>query len=483
MMTCKLFCVTTSVCALVAASLLAQDGDKGIAVKEARQATERASQGKRDRDQDRQRYEEIEIMRRILGDGLRRVAHTSTGDGLGSARASAAGSPRGIVFADFDSDGHSDVVLTVPVQSPQDYHAWLGTRANNPHRAVPGIETVEGFYLQRHGVVYTAGLLVHYLETAKPSSQPAQKPLSEWERVRKEMRGEQSQAPSQRLTQARESLADALVRMLAENGHNFSSLAPDENVTVAVTLRQGMDCALCHKMAVSEPISHWKGFVEGFVDVTREATSGSGNLIRDVERQAANKGSSIVGKLEQAPTQMNRGRPSTEPENQALLGDLQMKQGRYKEAVEAYRKALEVLGNTADDAQVAAKLLQTGLADQSALQQQVLITELAAKLAQASLAGGDEDKTLKALEQLGASHKRIESLYKKILEKKDRAQSGQSAARNGQIELPAKLVVSARKRLLDQVGEGNISLADFKKAASIEFLTFPGTKSPVQAKP
>jgi tetratricopeptide (TPR) repeat protein len=201
---------------------------------------------------------------------------------------------------------------------------------------------------------------------------------------------------------------------------------------------------------------------------------------------AANKGSSSVGRLlwAEGATQINRGRSNTESENQALLGDLQMKQGRYKEAAEAYRKALEDLGKATDnEARLAEKLLQAGQADKGVLQQQVLTTELAAKLAQASLAEGDDDKALKALEQLGAQQKRIESLYKKILEKKGRAQSGQSAARNTQIELPAKLIISAPKRLLDEVGTGKMSLAEFKKAAGIEFLTFPGTKSSGQAKP
>ena len=95
--------------------------------------------------------------------------------------------------------------------------------------------------------------------------------------------------------------------------------------------------------------------------------------------------------------------------------------------------------------------------------------------AEASLAEGDDDKALKALEQLGAQQKRIESLYKKILEKKNRQQNAQ--ARNAGLELPAKLIISAPKRLLDEVGTGKMSLAEFKKAASIEFLTFPGTKS------
>ena len=55
--------------------------------------------------------------------------------------------------------------------------------------------------------------------------------------------------------------------------------------------------------------------------------------------------------------------------------------------------------------------------------------------------------------------------------------AGPAQARNAGLELPAKLIISAPKRLLDEVGTGKMSLAEFKKAASIEFLTFPGTKS------
>jgi tetratricopeptide (TPR) repeat protein len=507
MMTCKLFCLTASVCALAVASLLAEDEEKAATVKEVSQAAQ-AERVKREREdpravQDRQRYEEIEIMRRILNDGLRRVARARTNDGSRAVNESPLGNLSGSVFLDFDNDGQQDIVFANPFQSPQDYHSWLGTRRNDPHhQGVPPIETVEGLYLKGHGVVYTAGLLVHYLDAVKPSPRPAQKPLSEWERVRKEIRGEKAETSAQPLTHARENVADAILRMLAENGHNFSSLAQEESVTVAVTLRQGMDCALCHKMDVSHTIDL---SYKDLAAATR-LSSASAATTREGERQrpsyfspgnelderrqqlsdAANKSSSSVGRSlsEQAATQINRGRPNTESENQTLLGDLQMKQGRYKEAVEAYRKALEDLGKATDnEARLAEKLLQAGQADKGTLQGQVLTTELAAKLAQASLAQGDDDQALKALEQLGAQQKRIESLYKKILEKKGRAQGGQSAAKNTQIELPAKLIISAPKRLLDEVGTGKMSLAEFKKAASIEFLTFPGTKSSGQAKP
>ncbi|TMQ32301.1 MAG: hypothetical protein E6K70_19285 [Planctomycetota bacterium] len=331
--------------------------------------------------QDRQRYEEIEIMRRILDDGLRRVARASTHDGLRSLNESTVAGPWGLVFADFDNDGQLDIVLADPVEAPADYHSWLGqpllraTRSNDPHRGMPPIETVEGLYLKRHGVVYTAGLLVHYLETIKPSSRPVPKPLTEWERVRQQVRGDKAETPAQPLAHARESLADQVLRMLAENGHNFSSLAPDETVTVAVTLRQGMDCALCHKM----DLSHTIGLsYKRLTDVTGQMPLASAVAAQGSQREhpsySNTTGKVLVG---EAAAPLNRGWTNTESENQALLGDLQMKQGRYKEAVEAYRKALEDLGKAADnDARLAEKLLQAGQADKGALQQQVLTRNL-----------------------------------------------------------------------------------------------------------
>ena len=42
--------------------------------------------------------------------------------------------------------------------------------------------------------------------------------------------------------------------------------------------------------------------------------------------------------------------------------------------------------------------------------------------------------------------------------------------------LPAKLIVSASKKLVDDVGSGKMSFEDFKKAVSVEYLTFPAQK-------
>jgi tetratricopeptide (TPR) repeat protein len=42
----------------------------------------------------------------------------------------------------------------------------------------------------------------------------------------------------------------------------------------------------------------------------------------------------------------------------------------------------------------------------------------------------------------------------------------------GQIPLSDKLIISAPRKLLDQVGAGKMSFEDFRKAASVEYLQF-----------
>ena len=49
------------------------------------------------------------------------------------------------------------------------------------------------------------------------------------------------------------------------------------------------------------------------------------------------------------------------------------------------------------------------------------------------------------------------------------AKPGEGQAR---IVLPAKLIISASKEQLNQVGSGKLSFEEFKKAASVQYLTF-----------
>src|SRR5262249_46442921 len=95
-------------------------------------------------------------------------------------------------------------------------------------------------------------------------------------------------------------------------------------------------------------------------------------------------------------------------------------------------------------------------------------SELHGKLAQAYLALGDEERALQATKRFVEVARNAERT----------AQSGRAApgtpapkrTEAGANPLPAKLIISVPKTLLDQVGNGKISFAEFKKGAAVEYL-------------
>ena len=111
------------------------------------------------------------------------------------------------------------------------------------------------------------------------------------------------------------------------------------------------------------------------------------------------------------------------------LGDLHLKQGQPQRAIEAYAKAV---GLAEVQWKEWIKESDRGSADQR-------LNGVRLKLAQAYLAGGKADEAREALEQV---HKSGE---KKAEPSKNRKPT---------VALPARLTVSAPKRLLDQVGAG-----------------------------
>jgi tetratricopeptide (TPR) repeat protein len=119
-----------------------------------------------------------------------------------------------------------------------------------------------------------------------------------------------------------------------------------------------------------------------------------------------------------------------------LLGDLHRKQGKDQEAVAAYQKALEQKPEPAR------------------------ATKIQRKLAQVYLEQGkdaDAQRVLDAIRQLLRST----------------PESSTKPAEAARPLLPAKLVISAPKRLLVQVGSGHLSPDAFQKAATVDFVNFP----------
>src|SRR5262249_44478625 len=155
----------------------------------------------------------------------------------------------------FDNDGALDVVVVGPDKAllagrPQDYASvvagWLDLAGAHNHRGLVIEELIEGTYLRGHGVVYSVSLPVHFAEVMHRPAQPARNPLSDGERVRGELRGDKVEAAEPPPPRHQETVANSLLKILAENGHHFTQLPENEQLTVAITLRQSQACTVCH---------------------------------------------------------------------------------------------------------------------------------------------------------------------------------------------------------------------------------------------
>jgi hypothetical protein len=350
-------------------------------------------------DRSQQMAEDIEIMRRLLNQNLRRM--------LEASRA-----------------GQSSTLNSywVDIGLPQ-WQAADGRKfkpyfySDTTHFMFPSAFTeAEGTYLKGQGVIYTVTLPPSHRDPRWQAEKAGPKPPSDWERARNELRGEKT-ATQANVGEAKEpSLAETILKALADNGHHFAQLAENESLTVVVTFRQS-------GVGGMSQLDNMAGYF----------------LAEALKDQNANTRATAV----QALSQIGEKAAPPPANDHELLGDLHLKQAKHKEAIEAYRKALE---------------------------QNPKSTALLRKLAQAYmveagsyLASGADDKARESFDK-------ADSWWKKAQEPATTNKSATAAP-----ALPAKLIVAAPKKLLDQVGAGKISFEDFKKAAPVEYQTFPPT--------
>jgi tetratricopeptide (TPR) repeat protein len=129
-----------------------------------------------------------------------------------------------------------------------------------------------------------------------------------------------------------------------------------------------------------------------------------------------------------------------EVRNLWMLGHLHMKQEKYNEAILAFQRYLEL----ATRPQQAAPVHR--------------------RLAECYLMQGKDTEAQAELE-------RAVALTKKETEAREKPAANPAAA------LPVKLIISAPKKLLDQVKAGKISFEDFRRQASVEMLRFGDRRS------
>jgi tetratricopeptide (TPR) repeat protein len=327
-------------------------------------------------------YEDIEIFRRILGRELQplypRVNSSSVIGNPFTSTARAYPTDRTLLFF------------------------YEGNTSSDPGSA-PILSSLEGVYLKGVGVVYTATLA-----TLQPPARPAADSTvgrvlrlavaqqeSEWDNVRRQVRNEKEK-PKKVEARKAPSLSDVLLTVLAENGHNFSQLGENENLTLVLTVHESSPSSASPKSGTGPAGAQFKA-----------ATS---NTTADLRSQ---------------------------PRDLELLGELHFKQGKYDEAIEVFQRAM-------------------GRTESTKLQ-----AELLRKLAQCHLMQGQDEKARNDLDKAII-----------IMKKETEAQAKCTPATKPTAALPVKLIISAPKKLLDQVKGGKITFEEFRRQAHVEMLRF-----------
>jgi tetratricopeptide (TPR) repeat protein len=351
--------------------------------------------------------EDIEVLRRLLA---QKLGHGRSANGLILWDADGGGNKRSAGTLTFNTGGNLDLAGAGTLTLGEATLNAAGREEPAP----------EGVYLKGHGVVYTVTLPAPRHEAKAKTDKPASAPLSEWDRARKELRGEKVEAPP--AAPEPPSLADVILKVLAENGRHFAHLEPEESITVVVTFR-GEKAAAATAAQPGGP-----GGMPGMAPAGPNVPGGG-----PTGGAPGQPGQTLIGGI---PGLFDNGPPSTALDY-VLLGDLHLKQRQYEQALECFKQALK---------------RQPDLTNQS--------PEIHRKLAEVYLGLNQVDQARASLEAADPS-----------AQKANRPKTPPPSTKP---ELPAKLIVSAPKKLLDQVGGGKMTFEEFKKAATVD--SFGGEK-------
>jgi hypothetical protein len=364
-------------------------------------------------------YEDIEVLRRILLGRLQKMYGPSYRTGLTGKS----------VYTLSGTDGNRQWVrsatgygnATNNPYNPNTTVSGGGYRATGKDSSVlsPAFN-LEGVYLKGQGVVYTVTLPPPEGDPRALSSSRTGKPLSEWDRMRSLVRHEKGADGDKADGVKKPSLTETFLKVLAENGHHFTRLDDKETLTLVVTFR---------RPSFLERLSGAEVLFRGQYD----STTATGQHVRALgEKMKANKAIEVKD-------------VALAVRDYELLGDLHLRQGKSQDALGSYARAMELLKRYPDKGSDAKQL-----------------AGIYGKVAQAYL----------ALQQTQAAHKAIEiSLsYMKNIDEASSTAKGAKGTRAS--NLPAKLIISASKKLLDQAGTGKVPFAEFVKEAKVEYLPF-----------
>jgi hypothetical protein len=383
--------------------------------------------------------EQIEVMRALL---VRKLRGAAAGTTLHDATATAGYLDTFNTFITGNT-AYQPTTTYQPQTAPDGTAFYQPITTYSPRSATwnpagwPGWDgqAVEGVYLPGYGALFSVTLPT-LAQDPRPSAGPKPAPaeVTEWERVRRALHGEATPEPTPAAPKE-PPLGDVLLRLLAENGRHLTALRDDERLAVVVTFR-----------------GHRPSARPTFTTQANANTTATNPLGATTINTLTPFGSGTVA------TTAGHGQTARDHE---LLGDLHLKQGQNQQALEAFSKAL-----TALDAEWKKMDLSSG-EDQAVAQMQQRLAELYTKQAQAQLAAGRSDEARQLLDKAKAAK---EQAGKTAAEKPP-----VTAKPGGGPALPARLTVSAPKRLLDQVGTGKISFEEFRKEAKVEDQPATGT--------
>jgi hypothetical protein len=366
-------------------------------------------------------YEDIEIMRQLLGRKLRDFGGADGRRASYRQQQSSDAAQNGQPTSTVDATANLFLGTVNPFATTANAANYSDV-VNRYIHASASAANVEGVYLERAGVVFTITLPLPAGDPRPGSPKAAAAPAAdEWERTRKQLRGEKSDAmpttPAQRPT-----IGDVILRALAENGKHFRRLDNDDRLTVVVTFHR-------HRTEPN-PMNDF------------QAPSASAQNVGPPTR-ATNR-TAIADWMGAAATT-----PATR--DLELLADLHLRQQQYDQALESLRRAIATVEKEAE--------ANPDSADGRKAAQR--LSDLLTKLAQALLATGKADEARAALEKSRRINLDLTGTP--------------NAAKPVQPEtakLPAKLVISARKDLLDAVGSGKMDYEAFRQQVTAEYLTF-----------
>jgi hypothetical protein len=359
-------------------------------------------------------YEDIEIMKRILSRDLHAHQQAACAACHGPSRVEKVSTARGQWF-----------LTKTPANSPM---------------AVD----VNGTYLKDYGVVFHVTMPPMLPIKTQTANKPATKPVSDWEHIRKELHGEKVAHEPTPLQQKVPDLRDVLLKILSEQGANFTGLGDKEKLTVIVAFRPTADPHAVRGIHLGNISSPPNGeaidfsapelalIVRGESTKAGTSTQGTGSIMAGVG-SSTQTDSAKFG---------NGSAVQAEVGDFELLGDLQIKQGRIGEAIQAYQKAVEAQA----DGDRKASVYQ--------------------KIAQAYLKVKLEDKSGAA----GVLAKAIE--YLNLAKQSAGTASVPAPAAGAARLLTSQIIVTVPKGLLDAAAKG-LTFDDFRKSAHVERITIP----------